>query len=122
MGSGTHGRNLPDDALGTAGRPRQFPFSISGAIRPSHNWHALHLARHPSPDWRVNPFLSRKPYTLCARTAAPSVLRSPSEPKVGEARHRVGQDEPDVPRKNELLDLARQYDRLAEKLTSQIRH
>jgi hypothetical protein len=35
---------------------------------------------------------------------------------------RVAKDEPDTRRRNELLDLARQYDRLAEKLTSQIRH
>ena len=35
---------------------------------------------------------------------------------------RVGHDEPDATRKDELLDLARQYDRLAEKLTSEIRH
>ena len=34
----------------------------------------------------------------------------------------VAQDEPDAKRKNELLDLARQYDRLTEKLTSEIRH
>lgn len=35
---------------------------------------------------------------------------------------RVANEEPDIRRKNELLDLARQYDRLAEKLTSEIRH
>ena len=33
----------------------------------------------------------------------------------------VAKDEADMRRKNELLDLARQYDRLAEKLTSQHR-
>jgi hypothetical protein len=40
------------------------------------------------------------------------------------AKHmrRVGAEEPDTRRKNELLDLARQYDRFAEKLTSEIRH
>jgi hypothetical protein len=34
----------------------------------------------------------------------------------------VAKMEPDVRRKNELLDLARQDDRLAEKLNKEIRH
>ena len=34
----------------------------------------------------------------------------------------VAKLEPDARRKNELLDLARQYDRLAEKLAKEIRH
>jgi len=35
---------------------------------------------------------------------------------------RVAKEEPDIRRKNELLDLARQYDRLAEKLAKEVRH
>jgi hypothetical protein len=35
---------------------------------------------------------------------------------------RVANEEPDIRRKNELFDLARQYDRLAEKLSAETRH
>ena len=40
------------------------------------------------------------------------------------AKHmrQVAKDEGDPQRKNELLDMAWQYDRLAEKLVKQIRH
>ena len=34
----------------------------------------------------------------------------------------VAQGETDIKRKNELLDLARQYDRLSEKLAAETRH
>ena len=55
--------------------------------------------------WMQNDFTRAKHYTELAK-----MMR------------RVGNDEPDLTRKNELLDLARQYDRLAEKLTSEIEH
>ena len=34
----------------------------------------------------------------------------------------IAKSERDIKRKNELLDLARQYDRLAEKLAREVRH
>jgi hypothetical protein len=34
----------------------------------------------------------------------------------------IAKSERDIKRKNELLDLARQYDRLAEKLATEVRH
>jgi hypothetical protein len=50
------------------------------------------------------------------------VTRAKHYVELAKMMRRVGHDEPDVTRKNELLDLARQYDRLAEKLSSEVRH
>jgi len=41
--------------------------------------------------------------------------------KLADQMRTVAKLEPDVKRRNELLDLARQYDRLAEKLAKEVR-